>query len=242
MNSTPNNQTPKILVIGTQHGNERLGPRIQRAIQRDQSGKYDTVDYLCGNPRAYRQNVRFIQTDLNRSYDTLPATTYEQKRAQKILRLIREQDYDYVLDIHTSHADVDRFFLATSLNEPIRRMVAASNFSRVAIMPPQIADCSLIGQVRQAISIEYARPLAATPQAVQEVMALIDNLLAGKTTPKQREIYYVTGKIPLSSRLDYSARNFELSNEGFYPVIFSRTSSYTEYKGFAAERKELAVM
>ena len=232
-------RTPRILVIGTQHGDERLGARIQRALRADKSGKYATVDYLCGNPRAYRQNVRFTESDLNRSYDTLPATTYEQKRAQRILQIIKTGKYEYVLDIHTSRADVDRFFLAANLAEPIRRIISASDFDRVAMMPPHIADCSLIGQVPQAISIEYARPLARTPQALNEVMQLIENLLKGTLHPRPREVYYVRDKIPLGSTLSYDTKNFELSNEGFYPVIFSRNSSYTEYKGFAADRREV---
>jgi hypothetical protein len=183
--------------------------------------------------------VRFTETDLNRSYDTLPATTYEQKRAQRILQIIQEGNYNYVLDVHTSRADVGRFFLATHLGEPIRKIIAASNFERVAIMPPHVADCSLIGQVEQAISVEYDRRLSRTKRALTEIVQLLDNLLEGTSQTMAREVYYVDGKIPLESKLSYEAKNFELSNEGFYPVIFSRNSSYTEYKGFAAGRREL---
>jgi hypothetical protein len=232
-------KTPRILVIGAQHGDERLGPRIQRALQSEKTTRYETVDYLCGNPRAYRKNVRFTETDLNRSYDTLPAVTYEQQRAQRILKMIAAGNYDYVLDVHTSRADVGRFFLATHLGEPIRRAISVSEFERVVIMPPHIADCSLIGQVPQALSIEYARPLAQTRQALQEVLALLDSLLQGRVQPTRREVFYVSGKIPLGSKLSYDTKNFELSSEGFYPVIFGRDSSYSEYKGFAARRREI---
>lgn len=230
---------PRILIIGAQHGDERLGPRIHRFLKADKTGKYADVEYLCGNPRAYRRNVRFTETDLNRSYDTLPALTYEQKRAQKILEKIREGGYEYVLDIHTSRASVGRFFLATHLGEPIREVIAASSFDRVAIMPPHVAGCSLIGQVEQAISIEYDRRIASSKRTLAEIVELLDNLLSGRSRTKTREIFYVAGKIPLTSRLSYEAKNFELTDEGFYPVIFSRNSSYTEYKGFAADRREL---
>jgi len=230
---------PRILIVGAQHGDERLGPRINRFIRAGKTGRYETVDYICGNPRAYRRNIRFTETDLNRSYDTLPARTYEQKRAQKILQIIAAGKYDYVLDVHTSRADVGRFFLATHLGEPIRSVVAASSFDRIAIMPPHVADCSLIGQVEQAISIEYDRRLARTQQAMAEVVQLLNNLLDGTKHHHKIEAFYVDGKIPLESKLDYEAKNFELSSEGFYPVIFSRNSSYTEYKGFAASRREI---
>jgi hypothetical protein len=118
-------------------------------------------------------------------------------------------------------------------------VIGASAFDKVAIMPSHIADCSLIGQVPQAISVEYDRRLARTQQALHELSALLDNLLTGTTIQRQREIFYVSGKIPLDAGISYKAKNFELSDKGFYPVIFSRNSSYTEYKGFAAYQREI---
>ncbi|HSX34142.1 MAG TPA: succinylglutamate desuccinylase/aspartoacylase family protein [Candidatus Saccharimonadales bacterium] len=236
------NKNKRILIVGAQHGDERLGPRLNRFLKSDTTGRFKNVDYLCGNPRAFRRNVRFTETDLNRSYDTLPAVSYEEKRAQKILRIIAAGNYDYVLDIHTSRADVGRFFLATHLQGPVARVIGASNFGRVAIMPPHIAGCSLIGQVPQAISVEYDRRLARTQQTLKELVMLLENLLAGKTTPQKRDIFYVKEKIPLHSSISYDAKNFELCPEGFYPVIFARNSSYTAYKGFAAYEKDTRTM
>jgi hypothetical protein len=235
-------KTPRILIVGAQHGDERLGPRLNRFLRADTSGRYATVDYLCGNPRALRRNVRFTETDLNRSYNTLPAKSYEERRAQKILRIIRAGNYDYVLDVHTSRADVGRFFLATHLDGAVARIVAASNFERVAIMPPHIADCSLIGQVPQAISVEYDRRLTRTKQTLTEMVQLLDNLLAGRAVQRSRDIFYVTGKIPLDNPISYEDKNFALSAQGFYPVIFAQRSSYTAHKGFAADRKETVVL
>jgi hypothetical protein len=232
----------RILIVGAQHGDERLGPRLDRFLRSDKTGRFKNVDYICGNPRAFRRNVRFTETDLNRSYDTLPAKTYEEKRAQKILRIIAQGNYDYVLDVHTSRADVGRFFLATNLQGPVAQVIAASSFKRVAIMPPHIADCSLIGQVPQAISIEYDRRIIRTKQTLEELVMLLENLLNGKTNPAPREIFYVKEKIPLGSDISYEAKNFELSQQGFYPVIFARKSSYTAYKGFAAYEKTTAVL
>lgn len=175
-----NAEEPRILVIGAQHGDERLGPRLQRFLRADTSGRFKNVHYSCGNPRAYRRNVRFTETDLNRSYDTLPAKTYEEKRAQKILHTIRKGNYDYVLDVHTSRAYVGRFFLVTHLDGAPARVIAASHFERVAVMPPHIADCSLIGQVPQAVSVEYDRRLARTQRALRELVQLLENLLAAR--------------------------------------------------------------
>lgn len=237
---------PKILLVGAQHGDERLGPRLQRFISKNRE-LYRSVDYICGNPKAYRQNVRFIETDLNRSYDTLPAATYEQKRAQKILSKIADTNYDYILDIHTSRAKVGRFFLTTSLNSAIKDIVKASNIDRVAIMSPEIANCSLIGQVPNVISVEYERGLSETSQAIKEVSEILDNLLnkaaLADRQPRQREVFYVNHKIPVGSMLSSKAQNFERTPQGFYPVIFNPTGgSYKTYLGFAANKKEKIVI
>jgi len=234
---------PRILIVGSQHGDERLGARLNRFLRQDTSGRFENVDYICGNPRAYRRNVRFTESDLNRSYDALSPQTYEQKRAQKILRHIDAGKYDYVLDVHTSRADVGRFFLATHLSGATRRVVAASHFDRVAIMPPHIADCSLIGQVPQAISIEYDRRLARTQQALKECVELLGNLSQGVSLLREREVFYVDGQIPLVSDLGPNARNFKRCPLGFYPIIYRASGgSYTKYKGFAAYRKEKQII
>jgi hypothetical protein len=232
---------PRILIVGTQHGNERLGPRLKRYIAKHPQ-KYASVDYLCGNPRAFRANVRFIETDLNRSYDPKgePAT-YEERRAQKVLEFIRRGNYDYVFDVHTSYTDVDRFFLAASTNAAVSSVVAASTINRLVIMPPHIADCSLIGQVPQAISIEYNRDLAVTRRALDELVALLENLLEGKSLSLPREIFPVTEKIPMHVELKPQTPNFRLTKHGFYPVLIG-PNTYVGYKGFAAyERQEVVL-
>lgn len=235
-------KTPQILIIGAQHGDERLGPRINRFLKNDKTGRYRTVDYLCGNPRAYRRNVRFTETDLNRSYNTVPAATYEQKRAQKILRLIATGNYDYVLDIHTSRAAVGRLLLMTHLEGAVKRVVEASCIERIAIMPPDVADCSLIGQAPHAISVEYDRRLARSKRTLQDIVELLDNLLSGVSQSREREVFFVDGKIPLDCPISYESKNFELCEQGFYPIIFARNSSYAQYKGFAARKREVRII
>ncbi len=226
------NNQPRILVVGAQHGDERLGPRLRRYLQKH-GDRYASVDYLCGNPRAYRANTRFIQSDLNRSYNPATPTTYEEHRAQKILEHIRKGKYDYVLDVHTSTADVGRFFIATHIEGAAGEIIAAAPYERVVVMPPHIADCSLIGRVPQAISIEYDRNIGRTPEAVHELARLLDNLLSRRAIPRERQIFYVHDTIALDSGVDLSHKNFELLPQGFYPILFGE-KTYTAHRGFAA--------
>jgi hypothetical protein len=231
---------PRILIIGAQHGDERLGPQLYRFLKKDPR-RYASVDYLCGNPKAYRRNIRFIESDLNRSFVPNPKT-YEERRAQKILQIIERGKYDYVLDVHTAREEVGCLFIATRLDDTMERIIAASCIERVAIMPPKIANCALIGNVPNAISIEYERQLAGRRQTLRDLKELIDNLLHSQTA-RQREIFYVDSAIPLGSQVSKQAKNFELCEEKFYPVIFGPgNTAYTEHKGFAARKKELQII
>ncbi|HSX28082.1 MAG TPA: succinylglutamate desuccinylase/aspartoacylase family protein [Candidatus Saccharimonadales bacterium] len=234
--------TPRILIVGAQHGTERLGPRVYRFIQRHHPEKLAYIDYLCGNPKAERQHLRFVETDLNRSYDATIPRSYEEKRAQKILERISAGTYDYVLDIHTSFTDVDRFLITARMDKTIQEIISASPFSRVVVMPPHIASSALIGHVPQAVSIEYNNVLARSHQALQEVLLLLDNLIQRQFMPQFRDIFYVEDKIPLDSDFDIDSPNFQLCPQGFYPVIAGRGVTYTHYKGFAARTKEAVVM
>ena len=109
-------------------------------------------------------------------------------------------------------------------------------------MPPHIANCSLIGNVHNAISIEIDRNLTYQQQSLRDMIELLDGLLEGKRRPRKREIFYVADKIPLASQISYDNKNFELSPEGFYPIIFTKNSAYTTHKGWAAYKKEVRVI
>lgn len=228
---------PKILLVGTPHGNERLGPRLRRYLTRHEPRLLAQVDYLCGNPKAFRQNVRYIESDFNRSFGAAEPLTYEQRRARKVLERIEAGGYDYVLDLHTTVAKTDRFFLAAKLTLPVRQIVGASRLQRVVVMPPHIADCSLIGNVPQAISIEYNHMVAKTPQAIEELMEILHNLLQGAQQAIPREFYYVKDKISLDAPLEKEAANFVQSRLGYYPVLLDE-GSYGTYRGFAAPHRE----
>lgn len=89
----------KVLVIGGMHGNELLGIKLVALLQQS---PIKNVDVVIGNPRAVEQNVRFIDTDLNRSFGmpTEANGSYENSLAAKLTTLAK--DYDYVFDFHNT--------------------------------------------------------------------------------------------------------------------------------------------
>jgi len=93
-----NQRNLKYLAIGGLHGNEPLGIELVPKIQALQ------VDWLkaeFGNPQAIKQNVRFVEEDLNRVFPGNANGNHEQKRAAKLTKI--SQSFDFVLDFHNTY-------------------------------------------------------------------------------------------------------------------------------------------
>jgi hypothetical protein len=236
---------PKVLVLW-QHSNERLGPNVGYYLYTKRPDLLEHIDYLCGNPRAAQAGRHWIDTDLNRSYR--PASQpvgYEEHRAQEILEIIRSRNYDYIVDLHTSVTDVDRFIIIHEDNPTIRAMIGASFENRIVVLPPHIYQVALAGQVNHCMALEYNQDIADEPAVVEQVVHFLEKLIRGLAhEPKPREFFYIDGTVPKSRDPGLHVRNFEWCDDGYYPVLFGtgersyRQDPTKSYLGFAAKRKE----
>lgn len=85
----------KILVLGGTHGNELLGIELVKMLRvKPIAG----IEALVANPRATEKGVRFIETDLNRSFSE--GESYEYRRARELKDITKS--YDIVLDFHNT--------------------------------------------------------------------------------------------------------------------------------------------
>ncbi len=98
-----------LVIFGAIHGNEPAGTAAIRNIcQKFDSGELKLtkgqVTFIpVANPKAYSENTRFIEEDLNRVFkDTEDPQSYEQTLANELGRYIKESDA--FLDIHTTSA------------------------------------------------------------------------------------------------------------------------------------------
>lgn len=93
----------KILVGGT-HGNEWTGIYLL-----DYFGQRSSFqDCLLANPKAFEENKRYVDEDLNRCFSAEklenPGLIYERQRASDVLNKVK--DYDLVLDLHTTTSNM----------------------------------------------------------------------------------------------------------------------------------------
>jgi hypothetical protein len=223
-----------ILLLGSPHGDELLGDLLYRFIVNDHPTLLPHVDFMIGNPKAKAKKVRFIESDLNRSFNG-NNNTYEERRAAAILRKIRANNYDLVLDLHTTTCRQPPCLIAVSTSQPF---IASSSITTVVHMNHEIAKTSLIGVCEAAISIEVNKD-RIDEGILRRLCDDMERFLAGKHARGNKNVYEVTGllrKSELTEAETLQLENFKRSSHGFYPVLVGENSykKHTEYLGFKA--------
>jgi succinylglutamate desuccinylase len=232
----------KILLLGAQHGNELLGRQLYGHIARRRPQILPFITYKAGNLRAYKQNVRYIESDLNRSY-TGKRHTYEERRATRILKYIIQNKFNLVLDLHTTTCEQPPCFIAPGVTPGTERFIRASSITRIVQMNHSIVASSLIGNCTQAISIEVNRQEAEASTLLDALCDDIERYILGDTGTATKTIYHVDDLLKKTEVTDAQAamlHNFQRSAQGYYPILVGENSykKQTEYLGFKAYETE----
>ena len=156
-------------VLGAVHGNEKCGPKgIRRILQAIDDGKITiksgsvTFMPIC-NPRAYDEDVRFIERNLNRfMYPKDNPEKYEDHIDNVLCPVLKNSDY--VLDLHSYTSKGGAFIFLENLDE---KNVGFANCLGVPRIVYGWADAMQgsddLEDKRQAMgTTEYAREFGAT--------------------------------------------------------------------------------
>lgn len=106
-----------IAIVGGTHGNEYTGIYLIKRMQRTQfHAKWQGLEIalMIGNPRAYEQCSRFVDTDLNRAFKNedllnIELPGYEANRAKVINQAIGPKGSsrtELIIDMHTTTANM----------------------------------------------------------------------------------------------------------------------------------------
>lgn len=228
----------KILLLGSQHGNEILGDTLYAYIKTHRRQLLPHVTFMTGNIRAKKANVRYIESDLNRSY-TGSHSTYEERRATRILRYITKYEFDLVLDLHTTTCEQPPCLIIPDITEELRSFLRASSITKIVLMKHDIVKTSLIGVCPQAASIEINKHQLDDSQ----IAALCDDIerfMHAKAHPAEKELYDISEPLKKSEISENDAarlKNFTVSKFGFYPILVGENSykAQTNYLGFKSE-------
>ena len=142
----------RVLIIGSQHGNELLGELLYKYIKKQPQSDELRIDFILANPEARVRHVRYTESDMNRSF-TSEIKTYEQRRAQELLTQLKDHSYDLVIDVHTTTVLQAPCIIVPILDEPICAYLRATAIKNIVHMRHEFLGKSLIGNVPRAVSL-----------------------------------------------------------------------------------------
>ncbi len=157
----------KIAIVGGTHGNEKTGAYLVNKWQSHTEWLPPYHEYkLCiGNPIALKENKRYLDSDLNRSFNNTSSaacTHYETQRANEIKKDIEEWAQGlpfFLIDLHTTTSNMgatcvlsknDRFtayVLAELQKENNIHVLFNSDFDESCVFVDSIAPHGLIVEV-----------------------------------------------------------------------------------------------
>lgn len=248
---TKGDGAPQITVVGSVHGDEPAGKNaIMNFLGRDLDYNRP-VKFIIANEEALEKNIRYIDTDLNRSFPGNPESeNHEERLASELMKEIKGTK---VLDIHTTRSYPEPFATFTHLNEETISIMKASGLEYGVHFPE---ESGTLHEQTTGIVVETGHQ--GTGQARKNAEKVIESFLSSldviESEPTQSnsslEIfrYFET----VEGNWEFLAENFELvekgevyakkdcenleASESFYPVLMS-TDGYEGMLGFKA-RKE----
>jgi len=226
----------KVLLLGSQHGNEPLGDLLEQHIRKYSPQLLPYLTFKTANLKAKRQGIRFVESDMNRSYDG-SSKTYESRRAKQISHFIRTERFDLVLDLHTTNCVQPPSILIHKLSLEKRNFLRASHVENVVDMKHDIVQNSLIGRHVNSLSIEVSnRDLNDT--VLDALTHDIERYLNGGVFGQTKKLYVVRElllKKEVPKKMQFV--NFQPTSAGFVPILTGENSykKDTDYLGFKSE-------
>ena len=199
----------KILAIISTHGNELLGPNVLAYMLSKRSKLLEDIEFIIANPRAYAKNVRYTESDLNRSYG-LGLDTYEGRRAKVIEERIQLLRPELVLDFHTTTAEQpDILITADKNNEVVQRFINSSAVKDILVVEP-LNDITTVAPHFAAYEVPNSY---LNDDLYEQICTDIARYLDEETVDQERTFYKMIGKIPPEEEQNIAGlKNFVYNN------------------------------
>lgn len=230
----------KLLIIAATHGNELLGIKLYQYLLTQHSPLLESIDFVIGNPRAYAAKKRYIQSDLNRSYQS-DGSRYEEQRAREILDYVAMTKPDIVLDMHTTTCKQPSCLIVGNLEDrQLRRFLRASHIRTILTVRSLDDIASAMSNV-----VGYEVPNDhITPELLDRIANDLRRFIRGTRGSVTKNVYHMTDKIykkDVSTKEADAFVNFQMNKKlGFVPIMTGENSykKQTNYLGFKASAPE----
>lgn len=231
----------KLLIITATHGDEDLGVNLMKKLEIELSPKEYGYDWIIGNPKAYKKNVRFFQKDLNRSAPGSPrGNIYEEKRASEIVKLSKQ--YNFAVDLHGS---VSRCGIITIITYPtLQNLVLASSLDvekRVIwYSKSSLTSGGPLTQFMKCPSVEIECGPIGDPNTekglkntlIRFITRIKDGSLSKKLKPNEDDDFYVVygKKVGKQNQEFADFQKMRQVKETFYPFLANQYPNILCYK------------
>jgi succinylglutamate desuccinylase len=172
----------RVAIVGGTHGNELTGvylvDKFDRSPELLQRDSFECIT-LIANPQAVTENRRYIDRDLNRSFDNedlanLELTSYEEKRAKEIATKL--DDIDLIIDLHSSTSNMGLTILPSS-KHPFNLQLAAY----LSKLHPDVRVCYVGNSNASDPMLRSLVPLGCTIEVGAVAQGILDADLFQKT-------------------------------------------------------------
>ncbi len=211
------------------HGDELMTEKVAKELQYE----FGEIEIVLGNPVARESEKRFIESDLNRSFNSNKKTA-EAKRAKELIKILGGFNDNLIIDLHTTKANMPPVAIVTDLSQIA--LVSRLGMDKAIYMPPQFSSGgSLIENVSNAVSIEFF----ADADSKSMVKNFIRSAYAFDSSKiDELEVYFVEEIV--KGRNDPEIENFRKLRDGSYPV-FSGEPAYKGVKYLKTRKKRISL-
>lgn len=168
-----------IALIGGTHGNETVGIEVMRIFKEGEKTFRNPFTCFWGNPHAFKEKKRYIDTDLNRAFGAKGIRKgYEQVRAEYLEQQIKGR-YDFAVDLHTTTSNMGATLIINNTHPATKNLCAY--LSRI------VPDIKLIVEEKLDDDCNHLNRLCPGGVTV-EVGPVANNVIAGDIVRKMHHI------------------------------------------------------
>ncbi|MFW6384219.1 MAG: succinylglutamate desuccinylase [Halodesulfurarchaeum sp.] len=245
---------PELAIVGAVHGDEPCGVRAIDRLLETQPEVSRPVELIVANERALQLGVRYVDADLNRSFQYVAPDAHEAKVADALRARIRNKT---ILSIHSTQSTEDPFAIVSGLDEGVAPIVAGLSVEAVVDAGPptegRIFDTSsTVVEVEAGLQGSEAAADNATQLAEEFLFAT--GALPGTVDRRAHPLFELGSAIskPPATEYEIRARNFTPVAEGeviataddrpiradraFWPVLLS-AEGYQDILGYRGQKE-----
>jgi len=219
---------PRVVILCSVHGNEPCGVEALKKLLPTLNLEKGTLTCILANPKAYAQNVRFTEANLNRVFSQEENLTdeekksYEYERSKYLSKFLKASDY--LLDLHSvTDTDCQPFVICSANSFDIAKQIDTNIIlSGLYEIHSGSTDGFMNSLGKYAICVECGQH--ADPQSIIFAEASIKRFLSilGMTTPidftPNKEIKYAVAKYMYRTKTNFipsrEYKNFDPIKKG----------------------------